>query len=105
MQTRGSIISEGVVLEEVCSTCGASVRASYVQNCLNGKLSWSASIRCAACGDRLEVDGGEELPELLGEAGAILGGFGTAVDHARRAYFCSKWLSPERRGVTSGDGK
>ncbi len=59
------MISDGLVLERACTQCGASAKTYYAQRCGDGALTWSASYRCDACGNAVEADGGEELPESV----------------------------------------
>ena len=62
------MIRDSVELEESCAACRASARELWVQRCVSGRLSWSASFRCTACGAQLEADGSDDLPENVRRA-------------------------------------
>jgi len=51
-----------------CPSCAAPIEWEVSQTVFNGRLAWSASYYCAACGDGVMVDGWDEPPDDVREA-------------------------------------
>jgi hypothetical protein len=62
------MISQGATVAMPCADCGALALYHLAEHLVHGRVEWTLSIRCPACGNAIEEDGWGTSPELIRDA-------------------------------------
>jgi hypothetical protein len=62
------LISQGAQLACPCGVCGASAVCEVGERIVHGRLQWTISSRCRACGDETEEIGWDDSPAKVRNA-------------------------------------
>jgi hypothetical protein len=62
------MISQDAAVAMPCADCGTLALHHLAERLIHGRIEWTLSIRCPACGNAIEEHGWDSSPELIRDA-------------------------------------